>query len=202
MSCGKSPSEAYYLKLVKQYHKKLAGVSKEDGERLYLSKLRNIPFYPYKVYQTVELNGGSVSVGLRQKGLCVLESGTCERFVAPKITSEYLWSDLRYCTHSKHKVRLGVFSGAHMEELTLKIKGPRGVDEGKCLFKDITKYRDIYLAKKCENVGKAERAAILMLGGANSGPDRKISAFTESIENSFRMLRQRAKNQPLRESLE
>ena len=167
------------------------------AEKFYLSAIKTLPFYPFKLYRSIESNGHQVCVGLSAKGLYLMEDNRLDSFQKPDLLGEYLWAEVRYCTRKKYKVRLGVFSNTKMDELILKVRGPDPSTMAERLFKDATRLRDGLL----NHASPHSRMAGRMHGAVRTeaprrtskiGPSRKISDFTLSLENSFKKLRERS----------
>ena len=196
-NCGTNPTESSYIRKVKHFHKKNMGIDQETAEKLYLSKIKTLPFYPYKMYHRIETNGHLVSVGLTPKGLYLLGDGETDKFIEPDILAEYLWTEVRYCTRKKHKLRVGVFCKTKMDELVLKARCTDAEKLADRISKDVSKFRDGLLTRASPCPKKTDRRACGHCSEATRktsriGPNRKISDFTLSLENSFKKLRERS----------
>ena len=192
LNCGSNPRESTYIHKVRNYHKKNSGIEQADAEKLYLSKIKSLPFYPYKLYHHVKTNGHRVCIGLTAKGLCLIAEGGLERFLEPSLLAEYPWTEIYSCLKKKHKLHVGVFSKSEMDGIILKVEG----SEAEQLLKDIPKFRDGLLTKPVALQKKASRPAGAFRGQIAKktfklGASRKISDFAWSFENSFMKLRER-----------
>ncbi len=130
-----------------------------EADVTYLEKAKKLPFYGFDLYEMKDSDERDVLIGLREQSLCLMNSTANERFAEPVILSEYVWSDLRYCTHSKRRVRIGVFSSGNAREHVLKVKGKNCCLEVERLFKDIVKYREAFLGRSEEMLWKGMATA-------------------------------------------
>ena len=197
MNCSSSPQEAYYRKRVRHYHKRNTEITSTDADVMYLTKAKALPYYGFVTHHMIEKDDRQVCVAMRQASLCVIDNEALGRFIAPSIICEYKWSELRYCTLTKRRVLIGVSSEGRVNELVYKVIGPNNSRDAERLFKDIVKFRDRFLGRKSESFRTAYKTASCDLERqptAKMMVARKFSAFTDSIEKSFRMLRQWSRN--------
>jgi len=192
LNCGSCPKESIYISKVKRYHRENIGIERDSAERLYLAKIKTLPFYPFKLYRHVKTNGHQVTVGLTTKGLYLIADSVLEQFLEPSILAEYLWSDVRYCTIKKHKLHVSVFVKSELDEIILKVRRP----DIERIFNDISKLRE----RLTTNEGSLQKRPCQTVGAVcgevfrktfKLGPSRQISNFTLSVENSFTKLRER-----------
>eukprot|EP00794_Sanderia_malayensis_P003996 gene3996-4546_t len=206
LNSGSNPSECSYIKKVEKYHKGNIGLKRSEANARYLATAKKLPYYGFCIYEARDGYDNAVLIGLRQQSLCFMNTIVDGRLTSPEIVNEYAWCDLRYCTHTKRRIRFGVVAKGHSREHIVKFDARNNYQQIERLLKCILNHREAFLGQ--ENSVVVRNTLLHQNEVSNAIQNEtfqvveqaetcKYGTFTESIEKAFYTLRRREKAKPL-----
>eukprot|EP00794_Sanderia_malayensis_P004233 gene4234-4797_t len=206
LNSGSNPSECSYIKKVEKYHKGNIGLKRSEANARYLATAKKLPYYGFCIYEARDGYDNAVLIGLRQQSLCFMNTIVDGRLTSPEIVNEYAWCDLRYCTHTKRRIRFGVVAKGHNREHIVKFDARNNYQQIERLLKCILNHREAFLGQ--ENSAVVRNTLLHQNEVSNAIQNEtfqvveqaetcKYGTFTESIEKAFYTLRRREKAKPL-----
>ncbi len=148
MNSEKDISENAYLKRVSYHHKRNLGRSQNDADVMYLHKAREIPLYGFIVHKAVDANDNELFIGLREQSIAIFDGQQVDNCSPVLIQTEFHWNTLKYCTHAKCKVKIGVtIQSEVVTEIVWRVKSKNCYRGAERLCNDIKAFRAMYASR-------------------------------------------------------